>query len=32
MVDPAGQRRPFLLAMDTPEKGGCYSVSILNVK
>jgi len=32
IVDPAGLRRPFLLAIDAPEKGGLYSVSTLRIK
>jgi hypothetical protein len=32
MMDAAGQRRPFLLAMDAPETDGRYSVSRLRIK
>ncbi len=32
LVDPAGQRRPFLLAIDAPEIDGRYSVSRLTIK
>ena len=32
IIDPAGQRRPFLLAVDAPEKDGRYSVSRLRIK
>ena len=32
IVDPAGLRRPFLLAIDAPEKDGLYSVSTLRIK
>ena len=32
LVDPAGQRRPFLLAIDAPESEGRYSVSRLTIK
>jgi len=32
LVDPAGQRGPFLLAIDSPESDGRYSASRLTVK
>ena len=32
IVDPTGQRRPFLLAIDAPEKGGLHAVSALRIK
>ncbi len=32
LVDPAGQRRPFLLAIDAPESNGRYSVSRVTIK
>jgi hypothetical protein len=32
MIDPAGQRRPFLLAIDAPENDGHYSVSLVQIK
>ena len=32
LVDRAGERRPFLLAIDAPERDGRYSVSRLTVK
>ena len=32
LVDPAGQRRPFLLAIDAPENDGRYSVSRLTIR
>lgn len=32
MMDPAGRRRPFLLAIDAPEDGGWYSVSHLDIR
>ena len=32
ILDLAGKRRPFLLAIDAPENGGFYSVSTLRVR
>jgi len=32
LVDPDGARRPFLLAVDVPEKDGCYVVSQVRIK
>jgi hypothetical protein len=32
LVDPAGARRPFLLAIDAPEKDGRYTVSQIKIR
>jgi hypothetical protein len=32
VIDPGGQRRPFLLAIDAPEHDGRYSVSLVGIK